>query len=113
MGSSSSRGALINRAQMCNQSIRACEDAKANLAPHVSDPKHPAALKMADQTLSCCAFDVGDADASMGGTVQGRIAQNLGIGLGSCRRCTIAIRQWLRAAHNCGSPHTITRTAIR
>jgi hypothetical protein len=45
----------------------------------------------------------------MGGTVQSRIGQNPGIGLGSWRRCAIAIRQWLRAAQNCGSPHTITK----
>jgi hypothetical protein len=47
------------------------------------------------------ASNIADADASMARTVEGRIAHNIGIGLGSWRRCAIAIRQWLRAAHNC------------
>jgi len=45
----------------------------------------------------------------MRGIVQSRIAQNLGIGLGSWRSCAIAIRPRLRAAHHCGSPQTIPK----
>jgi len=70
----------------------------ATCGPHTATTANLLATVLPSRRAS----NIGDADALMGGTVQGRIAQILGIGLGSCRRCAIAIRQWLRAAYNCG-----------
>src|SRR5215471_10285845 len=48
------------------------------------------------------AANIRDANAAVPRIVNSGVAENLGVGLGSGRRCAIAMEQWLCAAHRSG-----------